>query len=697
MVIVQQLTVAIAFVGICSLGSLQAQTVIWGRGSGNPQQDSIGSFSTPDGTLAGAQWTSTSPTSAAEWIWSPDGVSAGTASQNWVAQGTGQWISSPSIATGCALFDSDALDQAGISAPQIAILESPIIDLTGHTDSTLAVQFYLSYLELDIAELSVGFSTDGGTNYTDVDVRPLSGGMNIQAWYNDWLTVSFPNALSGVTNLSNCRLRFTFNGYYYYAAVDDISLIEGYDYDIAFPQSIHTYRNLVPILPAPYRRMPLQQAKFYEPYFYAALVANYGNLDIPAALNPTLHVSIEQDLGTWTEVYNPGAIALGDIPIGDTIMVWADISSDLQQIFSNLPNAVGNYRITYALSLPGQNNPTHNDTVRYEWQITEDDGIYSAAQTDPHADVPLAMATQNIGAYATPPNVTQLFEWGNVYSFWDTTAVYIDSAIYRMVVPASLNPAITELVVKVNWKEVVQSSGVFNNPELRTVYYDTIAITPAMYGTYITRSVPLYDPSRLNPITQQYDLPYSLAANSLGTGAASWQYYLGIEQTNVDGFINIAGQRNYLYPTYASGNPYEWHADYTLDAWTPLTITEGTQGIMGTASLYSGFSGITSTPAQWIRLGHDSLTVGTPRPSRLDLSLRVFPNPTTDQVHLQLDQPFAQATCILSDLQGRVLQVHRLAADQTLHSFSVAHLPAGLYSVQVITDKGRAMQLLMVR
>ncbi|TNF00597.1 MAG: hypothetical protein EP322_01120, partial [Bacteroidetes bacterium] len=62
-------------------------------------------------------------------------------------------LNSPSVSNGVAIFDSEYLDNSGI-APGIqkGELISPLIDLTGYTDSALSLKMYLKYDAVNFIE-----------------------------------------------------------------------------------------------------------------------------------------------------------------------------------------------------------------------------------------------------------------------------------------------------------------------------------------------------------------------------------------------------------------------------------------------------------------------------------------------------------------------------------------------------------------
>jgi hypothetical protein len=207
---------------------------LWGANSA--QGVAAGEFqnsfisSTSAGSYSPTSWTAltifdaNSSPGAAYWNRNLAGTSLG-------AYSTGlPVVSSPSQPNGIAIFDSDFLDNGGAigcfgcgisRSPHKGELISPRIDLTGYTNSYIDVSFYSYYRDFNINELSVSFSTDDGTTWgTAIDYRTLQADL-----IEGMITVQLPNStLTGVSNLTQCRIKFTFDGDYYFAIIDDITL-----------------------------------------------------------------------------------------------------------------------------------------------------------------------------------------------------------------------------------------------------------------------------------------------------------------------------------------------------------------------------------------------------------------------------------------------------------------------------------------
>lgn len=70
--------------------------------------------------------------------------------------------------------------------------------------------------------------------------------------------------------------------------------------------------------------------------------------------------------------------------------------------------------------------------------------------------------------------------------------------------------------------------------------------------------------------------------------------------------------------------------------------------------------------------------VGVGMPATRTAQVRVFPNPSRNQVWVQTDQPWRRATFTLYDAQGRKLWQRRDVSGDKM-TLSVAAYPAGLY------------------
>ena len=144
-------------------------------------------------------------------------------------------IASATASNGFVVFDSDFLDNAGIAgnfgngiaaAPHVAELITESIDLTNYPAVDLTfTQFYRRFAGPGGSQLApatyVDFSTDGGTTWP-YSVTLNSGiGVNSSTSTNDVVVVLASGYIGGQ---SNVKIRFRFDGDYYFWCIDDIEI-----------------------------------------------------------------------------------------------------------------------------------------------------------------------------------------------------------------------------------------------------------------------------------------------------------------------------------------------------------------------------------------------------------------------------------------------------------------------------------------
>lgn len=171
-------------------------------------------------------WTALSGSTNAFWVRSTTGTSQG------AYFGTLAPIASPSNNNGCALFDSDYLDNGGTQgafgsgsspSPHTGYLISPRMDLTGYTDELISVRFFSYVRFFGTPQLNISFSTDDGISW-GASV-PFSNIPPSNDTYSGYEILNLPSSTtSGLANLTQCRLRFTFTGDYYFSMIDDITI-----------------------------------------------------------------------------------------------------------------------------------------------------------------------------------------------------------------------------------------------------------------------------------------------------------------------------------------------------------------------------------------------------------------------------------------------------------------------------------------
>ncbi|WP_154222299.1 hypothetical protein [Marinicella rhabdoformis] len=221
----------------CLLGAdTQAQS-LWGAEASQGQTE--GQFGNPFVETGDSQNLSTDSWTALSIYDSSQAVTPGSAYWTRNLEGYSQgayWggttpVNSPSQVNGVALFDSDFLDNAGIpgnfaqgTSPTVhrGELISPAINIEPNTDSLIMLKFYTHYRDFAIDNFSIAFSIDNNLSWgPEVDIRQYH-----QDLTEGFVYVPFPvDTLAGAVNLVDVRFKFIFEGDYYFALVDDVTLM----------------------------------------------------------------------------------------------------------------------------------------------------------------------------------------------------------------------------------------------------------------------------------------------------------------------------------------------------------------------------------------------------------------------------------------------------------------------------------------
>ena len=139
----------------------------------------------------------------------------------------------PSVDDGAAIFDSDFLDNGGEQAgegegpspaPHHGTLTSPRLDLSAHDDArALTLELYGAARLEDVERLVVEVSFDDGESWTTA--QDLQGERGLTSMTGERLSIALVNAAEEAA-LDAVRFRVVFEGAYYFAAIDDVSVLD---------------------------------------------------------------------------------------------------------------------------------------------------------------------------------------------------------------------------------------------------------------------------------------------------------------------------------------------------------------------------------------------------------------------------------------------------------------------------------------
>lgn len=106
--------------------------------------------------------------------------------------------------------------------------------------------------------------------------------------------------------------------------------------------------------------------------------------------------------------------------------------------------------------------------------------------------------------------------------------------------------------------------------------------------------------------------------------------------------------------------------------------------------VYTTNTGTTGSVAQGVQQAYEIFTLGI-NETDLDISLTVFPNPTTDNLTLQISEYNNQKLSYkLIDMQGKLLTNGEVIATQT--QVNTSNLPSSIYFINVVNQQNKTIQ-----
>jgi PKD repeat protein len=368
-------------------------------------------------------------------------------------------IGSPSNTNGVAIFDSDFMDNNGTPgafgtgtspSPHRGELISPRMDLTGYTDSAIAVSFYGLYREFQINELSISFSTDDGATWIETnDYRSYIGDM-----IEGQASVIFDQALMGVANLTQCRLKFNFDGDYYFAIIDDISVVTAAPYDLTFGvpnaggTSLVEAGDQLHVTNNRYFPIDFLAAGWHDDF--GANILNFGFQDVLPADQAKVVMNIEYDnAGTWTSVY------MDSVSV-DTVYAGG-YGTGLATLNDFSWAQAGDFRVTYTAVANISDADPNNNTITHNFTLT-DNSYLSKVDMDTLGN---PFASRGIFPGGGPYSA---YEYGSVhYLGQPTETISLDSISATFRLSTGFTGAASQNIIVNVYQVTDASTGVLND------------------------------------------------------------------------------------------------------------------------------------------------------------------------------------------------------------------------------------------
>lgn len=697
----------------------QAQTIVWGHNAATGQAE--GEFqnafvqSTTPSNYSLTQWTALSIShsggtvvpGAAFWARTTTGVSQGA-----FAAGTPP-LASPTAANGAAIFDSGFLDnngnaatQGGGTAPAVqrGELISPAIDLSTAADSALVLSFHSHYRYFALTELSVSLSTDNGVTWTTsadiAAVQPTAANTRVE----NRVRVLLADFTTGVSNLSQCRVKFTFEGDYYFAMIDDISFEMAPEYDIAIgvadpaATSFFAVGNVIRMGGNAYQSYHNLELSNPVGWSWGAKVINRGARDLPTANRPRLYCSIsatDQLTGAITpNVYVDSIIYADSIfaEDGDGVAIERDmVSADMDFLRNQSQGSTVRYNVTYWAAHDGSDGSSSNDTIAYSFVISRDTLNPTSVRYEDQYISKARLAAADGRVFASTPvfpggGPHSSFEYGSVYYFpyGGTDNITIDSIDFRYFLTNGFSGAATQTIFAnvYEYNDGMNggvADGAITGDELTLIGLGTsvlsnLGTTVGAGAFHVTQFPTLVDAATGTPMGALSDGFYYISVQispSLTGGVATF----GSNDVPLHGIDGLNYAMNIGKGTSAA--PYAPSTMRVIDA-------------AGAESWFGGFTGFDQVPSIGIFCSIDGYINTTTIAPSFAGTLAVYPNPTTDvlQVELQLEQT-STVQYIITDIAGRV--VYYDVSDkvsQEVATIDVSRLADGVYMITTQTEQG---------
>ena len=327
----------------CIVNVMNGQTTLWG-GPNDPNStfsNGIGGW-----TTEGINSSTIDSSKNAIWNWSSTGD--GKNGAYW----SGPGIASPTGSTGAMIFNSDFLDNGGndlnerggvAPGPHTGALVSPMIDCSTFGSVVLKFNQYFRNYE---AQCFVDVSTDGGVSW--IHRHEVNEGFTIEdITTNDDVQLI---DLSGIAaNHDSVKIRFVFDGDYYFWLIDDVSLISLPDFDLSIESTRY---------PARAYRQPISQI-CNDTMRFGAVVSNLGakdqaNTELKVELFDEKLVSLFSDVATLTNLASN------------------DDNKLIEVAKFYLPNKlnIGKYYVAYSLSSSNQDYYAGNNVAVDSFEIS---------------------------------------------------------------------------------------------------------------------------------------------------------------------------------------------------------------------------------------------------------------------------------------------------------------------------------------
>jgi len=590
-----------------------------------------------------ANWTNTDAVSTGAALWQYRGVggSLPADSGSLGAYATSlNVITSASAANGFVIFDSDFYDNAGIQgnfgggvapSPHQSLLITESIDLSAETNIDLSfTQYYRRFAGpgglQSVPASYVDVSVDGGTTWPHTLTFNADISVNSATTTND---MEARDISAWVAGQSNVKIRFRFDGDYYFWMLDDVQLISTPKFRLEFTALSNAPMFDFIMAPPGSAKAGLNTAAHRRDITWDCNALSTGTNGV---YNAQLHIDLIQNGAVVQTISGPvnSAIWGGPGAANDTL-TYNELNTTATPF---QPSATGMYEFLYRVeadtNMAGTGTPLvmmSMDTLRFY-------------ETDSLISLDANNFSNSIG---TP----QLGD--------DGSAMAMRFDIVQTAYLRGVNIGLSSLTVP----------GGLITVEL----FDSSAFTGATTG---------FDPAKLIASEQ-----HTITAGDVASGRAIVDFRLPVSGDCVT--LNAASSRGYyiVVTLFSNGgaNLIRIANDQSWDntGGTAFMFVVGSQW-------FSGYSGSRSFENPWIRaiVSTDSDCNGIGLDEFASLDATIYPNPTNGIVNITLAKDFGLYNLRVLDLGGREVmntQIETVAGSAS--QVDLSELSRGLYMIEI--------------
>ena len=597
--------------------SASAQTIIFNE----EFNGGFGTFTAGPGNPVGAVWEHSTTGDASS-------NAAGTISA--LFWGARVAIQSPTVANGCAMYNSDVYDGGGTAVgggaypgTHSGAMTSPSIDLSGYNAVTLKFNQYARANANAVSTL-IDISLDTGATWinipfnSEVTANGSNGGLGADV---ELLDIS---AIAG--GQPDVQIRFTWSGRYYFWLVDDVQIIKTPDNNL----SISAFNF------APYNYATPFSQLATDTFDFDVNISNVGGAD-----QHNVVVVAEVTDANLNRIW-ADSVSIATLPAGysDSLLFFASYVPDTTVM------PVGDYAVVYSV---------RSDSVDFDSADNLDGEFFEVSDS--------LFAKEDGAGGANRPGGNPDYLYGTLYKMsWNQHDNWLATNVYFS---AAMNAADGVLEGKNATFYLAEVS-----PTVASDFSNFDAVTPL--GTHPQLSI------------------VGLSSYTFPAGAANYDdFFLEIEDfnTGLKGVPIKGGTRYMLLVEYSGANNVIFHAvgqaiDYQYQ-FKGMVAYDGSNWFTG----YTG--GGQNAPYLRMDIRDVTPTVGTNN-VLVDAKFDVFPNPASDYINMNVsfDKP-TDASVYITDITGKLLRVQELGQVSTDNvRIDVSSFPAGTYIAKLSTREG---------